>query len=109
MMPDGSWIKIENLKDILNEFRPELYHPDDPRYRPLWQGLRKKCIEGIWVEQFGGWRYVPGNIGFYGVFFRFTDWDEETKIRQISTPKIRDIEWHRAYYDKEAQGFSGFG
>lgn len=108
MMPDGSWIRIENLSELLLNFKPEIHHPDDPRYRPFWQSLRKKFIEGIWVEQFGKWRYMSGRLGFYGNMFKFVEWDELEGTRIIGRPDIRDLEWHRAYYRAEMDGFSGW-
>ena len=60
------WIRIEDLEGILNQFKPERYHPDDPRYNLFWQTVRSKCIEGIWYQQFGQYRYVLGRLGFYG-------------------------------------------
>lgn len=107
MMPDGSWIRIENLKDILDNFRPVIYHPDDPRYITLWRELKARCTNGIWVPQFNGYRFVPGRLGFFGVFGRFYAWSDK-KERIITTPSVRDLEWHRAYYRTEADGFSGF-
>lgn len=108
MMPDNSWIKIENLEYVLNHFRPILYHPYDPMYKKHWQQVRKRCVEGTFVEQFGKYRFIPGHLGTYGVFFRFEQWtDEGERITNI-TPDIRDLEWHRAYYDLECYGFSGF-
>ena len=108
-MPDGSWIRIENLKGILHNFEPQHFHPKDLRYRHFWRGMREKLINGIWVPQFGKWRYVPGRIGFYGKYFMFEDWDGDEKKNRIETlPKIRDLEWHRAYYVMEQDGFSGF-
>lgn len=105
---DDSLIKIEGLASLLEYFRPKVYHPDDPRYQQMWQLLRQRCIEGIWVEQFGKWRYMPGRLGFFGVFGRFEDWNEINKTRVIRTPKVRDLEWHRAYHRLEMDGFSGF-
>lgn len=105
---DDELIKIENLKGILQNFVPETYHPDDPRWLPYWRDLKKKMIEGIWVEQFGKLRYVSGRLGFYGVFFRFTDWDEDKTRINNAIPKIRDIEFHRANYRLESSGFSGW-
>lgn len=109
MMPDGSWIRIENLKGILERFKPDIYHPKDLRYKKHWREQREKIINGLWHPQFGKMRYVPGRIGFYGVYFFYEDWDDdEGKMRIISQPKIRDLEWHRAYYLMEQDGFSGW-
>jgi len=107
--PIHEWIRIQHLADILDEFRPtQFYHPDDPRYKEYWGIIRKKLIEGIWFEQDGGVRYVPGKIGWYGVFCRFFEWEESTGNRIVGTPNVRDIEWHRAYHNLEAGRFSGF-
>ena len=107
MMPDGSWIRIENLKDILDHFRPEILHPDNPNYKGMWRDLKAKCTNGIWVPQFNGIRFAPGRLGFFGVFGKFEDWTEQGE-RLIITPKVRDLEWHRAYYTAQMDGFSGF-
>ena len=102
------WIRIEDLEGILNQFKPERYHPDDPRYNLFWQTVRSKCIEGIWYQQFGQYRYVPGRLGFYGNYCTIVETDKKTKARLKLKPSIRDIEWHISYYYLEAQGFSGF-
>ncbi len=78
---DFKWIQIEDLEGILNEFKPQLYHPDDPRYNSFWQLTRSKCIEGIWYPQFGQYRYVPGRIGFYGNYCTIVETDKKTKAR----------------------------
>jgi len=108
MMPDGSWIRVEKLPELLENFKPIIYHPDDPRYRGHWQQLRKKLIEGIWVEQFGKQRFMSGRLGFYGNFFMFTEWNPIEKTRIVGRPDIRDLEWHRSYYRMEMDGFSGW-
>ena len=105
---DFQWIRIEDLEGILNQFKPERYHPDDPRYNLFWQTIRSKCIEGIWYPQFGQYRYVPGRLGFYGNYCTIVETDKKTKARLKLKPSIRDIEWHISYYYLEAQGFSGF-
>lgn len=103
---DVSWVRIERLSEILDQFEPPKYHPQDPRYREAWNEMRTKCIEGIWFEQFGGYRYVPGRLGFYGKYCTIVD--TINKVRHETTPDIRDLEWHFAYYILEAMGFSGF-
>jgi len=105
------WIKVENLQSILDEFKPKILSPDDPDWQQNWKNLRGKLINGIWVEQFGKWRYVSGRLGWYGVFYRFEDWVIENgqKLRvKNCIPRVGDIEWHRAYNHMEMQGFSGF-
>lgn len=100
--------KIENLAEILQEFKPEILHPDDPNYLPMWRKLKKKCLDGIWHPQFGKLRYVPGRLGFFGVYGRFTDWGRG-KVRVDNViPKVRDLEWMDAYERMVCDGFSGF-
>lgn len=101
------YIRIENLAQFLI---PEIkkYHPDDPRHTPYWRSLKKKCIEGLWGKEFGGYRYMPGKLFFYGNFGTILDVDEEQNTRTAIKPLIRDIEWERAYMVLEAEGFSGW-
>lgn len=108
-MYNGGWIKIEDLSRFLVQFTPQLIHPDDPRWITFWRELKKKCIEGVWFEDFGKWRYGRGNLGFYHWFCRIPDLNLEHKVHgQLVKPLIRDLEWHRSYYMAEAMGFSGF-
>lgn len=101
-------LHIEGLQDILNHFRPKAIHPLSVEYETFYEELKEKFINGIWVTQKGGYRYVPGRIGWYGVMARFEDWDKKNKVRIAATPKVRDLEWHFAYHIMEAEGFSGF-
>ena len=103
---DVEWIKIERLAEILDQFTAPKYHPQDPRYREAWNEMRKRCIEGIWFPQFGGYRHVPGRLGFYAKYCTIVD--TVNKVRHDIQPDIRDLEWHFAYYIMEAMGFSGF-
>jgi len=101
------YIRIENLKQfLLDEIKH--FHPDDPRYLPYWADLKTRCIEGMWGREFGGFRYMPGKLFFYGNFGTILDVDEEQNTRTAITPLIRDIEWERAYMVLEAEGFSGW-
>lgn len=104
------WIKIEKdtLAGILDRFRPKIIHPDSPEYVPHWQENRYKCVNGIWVPQFGKMRYVPGRLGFFGVYGRMERWaDDGTRMPGIA-PDVRDLEWHRAYHTLVCDKFSGF-
>lgn len=101
------YIRIENLKQFLIT-NIKHYHPDDPRHTPYWAGLKRKCIEGLWGKEFGGYRYMPGKLFFYGNFGTILDVDEQQNIRNKVKPQIRDIEWERAYMLLEAEGFSGW-
>lgn len=101
------YIQIENLNQFLIK-ELKHYHPDDPRHTPYWSSLKRKCIEGVWGREFGGFRYMPGRLFFYGNFGTILDVDEQQNIRSKVKPLIRDIEWERAYMLLEADGFSGW-
>jgi hypothetical protein len=101
------YIKIENLSQfIIKEL--EHYHPDDPRYIKYWKKIKKNCVEGVWGNEFGGYRYMPGRLYFYGNFGTILDVNKEDNTRKAIKPLIRDIEWERAYMVLEAEGFSGW-
>lgn len=109
MMKDGSWIKIERLTDILKFGKPSLIDPrDEVRYDDFWASMRVKLVNGVWVEQFGQNRYVPGRILWFGNYCYFEEWNAETKTREEGKPSVRDLEWHRFYYRMLCDGFSGF-
>lgn len=101
------YIKIDNLKQFLIK-EIKQYHPSDPRHTPYWAKITKYCIEGLWGQEFGEYRYMPGRLFFYGNFCTIVDVDEEQNTRQTFRPYIRDIEWERAYMVLEAEGFSGW-
>ena len=101
------YIRIENLSQFLLD-KIEHYHPDDPRYIPYWKELKTRCIEGVWGKEFGGYRYMPGKLYFYGNFGTILDVDDEQNTRTAIKPLIRDIEWERAYMLLLAEGFSGW-
>lgn len=103
------FIKIEDPSRFLDQFKPLELHPHDPLYIPFWRDIKRKCIEGLWFEDFNSkWRYGRGNLGFYGHYCTLIDTDKKTKSRKTFRPDIRDLEWHRSYYILEAKGFSGF-
>jgi len=71
--------------------------------------MKKKCIEGVWFEDFGKWRYGRGNLGFYHHYTRIPDVDKVNKTHgKLIRPLIRDLEWHYSYNMLIARGFSGF-
>jgi hypothetical protein len=99
-------IKIENLDLIKEDIKK--YHPDDPRYIQYWREIKKKCIEGFWIPQFGKWRFVPGRLYFYANFCTILDVNEVENTRIKIKPEVRDIEWLRSYMVQIAEGFSGW-
>ena len=104
-----NWIKTEDLSRFTDQFKPQLIHPDDPRWLKFWREMKRRCIEGTWFEDFGGWRYGRGNLGFYHHYCRIPDVDKVNKTHgKLIKPLIRDLEWHYSYNVGVARGFSGF-
>lgn len=99
------YIRIENLK----QFKLEIpyVHPDNPNYLILWREIKKKIIEGTWGNEFGQYRYCPGDLLFYANFATIFDTDEAKNTIEIK-PLIRDLEWEIFYGLLEAEGFSGY-
>lgn len=95
---------IYNISNFL--VTPEKYHPHNPKYVKQWNLYRKHCIEGLWVWDQYGWRFMPPSLFFYGNFFKFET--QEGKQRIFTKPKVRDIDWLIHYTYIEAAGFSGF-
>lgn len=95
---------IHNLSNYL--VKPESYHPDNPKYVRQWNLYKKHCIEGIWVYDVYGWRFMPATLFFYGNFFKFETQQGKQRIKR--KPDVRDIDWHIHYTYLEATGFSGF-
>ena len=90
------YIRIENLSQFLIK-EVKRFHPDDPRYIKYWREIKKKVYEGLWGFEFGGYRYCPGRLYFYGNFGTILDVDEEQNVRDSIKPLVRDIEWERSY------------
>lgn len=99
------YIKIENL----NQFKftvPQL-HPNNPKYISTWMHIKKLIVEGMWGEEFGGYRFCGGDLLYYGNLCMIYDTDESKNTIEIK-PLIRDLEWELFYGLLEAEGFSGF-
>lgn len=91
---------------------------DIPRLNPLsinyekfWiHTVKRKQIEGHWVEHEGLHKWLPGPI------FQYVNlWNIEMKKKEgsskgkvIGRPRLRDIEWIKGYVHAVARGFSGF-
>lgn len=99
-------VQIENIQNFLVKV-PSL-HPDNPQYTSLWKKYFQYCIEGLWVYDNKGWRFMPPTLFYYGNFFKLQDTEKGSKIRRFIKPVIRDLDWLIHYSYLEAQGFSGF-
>lgn len=104
------YVKIENLSQWLIGNVPKI-NPNHPSYTKFWSKEAKKCIEGVWGEEFGKYRYMPGNLYFFGNYGVIEhSWEDErgVKVTEDIKPFIVDFIWDYAYQSWVAKGFSGF-
>ncbi len=95
---------IHNVKNFL--VTPEKMHPDNPKYEKQWGEYFKYSVEGRWVYDVHGYRFMPSTLFFYGNFFKIES--QINKQRVYEKPSIRDIDWLIHYEYLVACGFSGF-
>lgn len=104
------YVKIENLSQWLIGDVPRI-NPNHPAYAKFWSKETKKCIEGVWGEEFDKYRYMPGNLYFFGNYGVIEhSWEDErgVKVTEDIKPFIVDFIWDYAYQSWVAKGFSGF-
>lgn len=99
------YIKLDNRAQYTTTV--PLLHPDSPQYAIFWSRETKKCIEGIWTQMFGRYRYMPGNLYYYGNY-TLLQITAKNKITRYEKPSLDDLEWELALMSLEAKGFSGF-
>jgi hypothetical protein len=100
------WVKIQDRKNFVSDIK--VYHPNDPRYIPYWKSEKKKVIEGVWVYDNNGWRYMPPKLYFTVNHGSMIITDSETKYRKMSRPYLTTLFWEMGYMSLESLGFSGF-
>lgn len=91
----------------VNFMRPEIpqIHPKSNEYKEFWRQEKKACIEGLW----SGGKWMPGPLYFYVNYWHIKlNKSKHSKVKSVSRPHLRDIEWDKAYVYTEAKGFSGF-
>lgn len=104
--------------DYKNKIPLEKCLIDIPKLNPLsvsysnfWiQLMKRKQIEGHWVEHNNEWKWIPGVIVQYCNLFKIERKSETgtAKGKVIDKPDLRDIEWIKGYVYSVARGFSGF-
>ena len=99
------YVVLEDLSKFMGS-PIQLLHPDHPDYIVQWAKESKRCIEGVWSKQFNKWRWMPGNLYFFGKFGIIQD--EQNGVRVYKKPKIVDLIWDYAYDSTVCRGFSGF-
>ena len=102
---------LYNIKDFINRSHPQ-YHPETTKYDQYWSNEEKKCIEGIWGDDFkdgkGGKRFCPGALYYYVNYCVIEDELQSENRSEVINPQLRDIEWVFFYNWIIARGFSGF-
>ena len=104
------YVVIENLDQWLVKEVPNI-HPSHPEYIKFWSWESKKCIEGVWGKEFGKYRFMPGNLyyfGNYGVIEHTWEDERGVKVTEDIKPYIVDFIWDFAYQTWVCKGFSGF-
>jgi len=100
------YVRIENLKQYL--FNVEMINPKDQgRYIPYWRDLKQIVIEGMWGQESSGYRFMFGDLFFYGNFCVIQR-TNAAKITEPIKPLVRDLDWELSYGLSVAGGFSGF-
>lgn len=100
------YVRIENLKQYLIEV--EQINPADlGRYVPYWRDLKQNIVEGVWGAESSGYRYMPGDLFFYGNFGTIQR-TNAAKITEPIRPLVTDREWELSYGLLVASGFSGW-
>lgn len=66
--------------------------------------MNKRCIEGYWL---GGY-YMPSGLYFYTHMGTIQLTEEDSNVKSLSRPKLRDIELNFFPNFLIARGFSGF-
>ena len=115
MLPihDDMWILYKNRipteKVKLVTEIPRM-NPLGVKYRKWWSAEKRKCIEGLWVEHKGDYKYVSGPLYWFVNYWRIllNPKNAKSKIKRLGVPFLRDLEWIKSQVHEEVRGFSGF-
>lgn len=86
-------------------------NPLSMNYEKFWiHEVKRKQIEGHWVEHNKEYKWIPGVIVQYCNLFKIErkSTTGSAKGKVIDKPDLRDIEWIKGYVYSVARGFSGF-
>jgi hypothetical protein len=90
-----------------NNFKVELptAHPESSEYNSKYYEIIKNCIEGYWHSG----RFMPPQLYFYyNIGMIQTMVGKRGKVKLLSNPLLRDVDWILFYAIYAARGFSGF-
>src|SRR5882757_11436243 len=97
------------IKECLVEL-PRI-NPLSVNYERFWfNTIKRKQIEGHWVNYKGDFQWMPGPV------FQYVNlWSIEmkkasgaSKGKVVGRPRLRDLEWIKGFIHAIARGFSGF-
>lgn len=107
-----------NYLDYKNKIPLEKCVIDIPKINPLsinyekfWiNTVKRKVIEGHWVEHNNEHKWLPGPVFYYCNLGRIERKSKSagSKGKVIGKPDLRDLEWIKGYIHAIARGFSGF-
>lgn len=107
-----------NYLDYKNKIPLEKCVIDIPKINPLsinyekfWiNTIKRKVIEGHWVEHNKEYKWLPGPVFYYCNLGRIERKSKSagSKGKVIGKPDLRDLEWIKGYIHAVARGFSGF-
>lgn len=86
-------------------------NPLSINYEKFWiNTVKRKVIEGHWVEHNKEYKWLPGPVFYYCNLGRIERKSKSagSKGKVIGKPDLRDLEWIKGYIHAVARGFSGF-
>jgi hypothetical protein len=105
-MSSYDWVKIQDRSRFVKKI--EQHHPDSRKYLPYWKSEKKKIIEGAWIYDNGGWRYMPPKLYFAANHGSMLVTDHINKKRTVTRPYLTTLFWELGYISLITDGFSGF-
>lgn len=86
-------------------------NPLSMQYEKFWiHNMKRKQIEGMWVEHNKEHKWIPGPLVQYTSLWtiEMSEKGSKSKGKSLGRPRLRDIEWIKGYVHATARGFSGF-
>ena len=110
---DDMWILYKNripVDKVKVALEIPRLNPLGVQYKRWWKVQKRRCIEGMWVEHEGDWKYVSGPLYWFVNFWKIklNPKGAKTKIKRTAIPFLRDLEWIKSQLHEEVRGFSGF-
>lgn len=95
--------KISNQENFYFRNHPENLNPKSFSHKKYWGIFKKRCLEGLWVNDNGTWVFMMPKLFFYINYVVISDED-----RRRMSPSLMDNVWIMFTYFLCCEGFSGF-